>query len=258
MEIKMASLTENAIEEMEGFLMRIKSGGTDDPPHHLLGGEDNVVAVQLSSGEVTIETSQRITTRGDLAEYLSQFIEGPEDLSKLLDDKGTGAFLALAFFETICPRNPDGTWSITQIKNGKNKDISNYMPNFRDRGRFYRHLVMGPLAIFALHGHTGRIFLCQPAHKHPETMEQIAGRENIILNGNLIELADRLYWDQQNGAVKIGATNYKPIPDGGLRRFVGKGSFCEQYGTVYDFWNMSADEISDLLPEEFEAWLQDQ
>ncbi len=255
MEIKLASLTESATDEMKQFLMRIKSGGAEDPPYHLLEGEDNVVVVRLSVGEVTIETSQRITTRGDLAEYLSQFIEGPEDLSKLLDDKGTGAFLALAFFETVCPRNPDGTWRITQIEKGKNKDISRYIPNLSDRQRFYRHLVMGPLAIFALHGHIGRIFLCQPAQVHPDTMEQIASREEVMLNGNLIELADRLYWDEVKEDVKVGTTDNAPVPDGALRRFVGPGSFCEQYGTVYDFWNMSTDEISEILPDEFDAWL---
>lgn len=255
MEIKLASLTESAIDEMKGFLRRIKSGGTENPPYHLLEGEANVVDVQLSSGEVTIENNQKFTTRGDLAQYLSKLIGEPKDLSKLLDNERVGAFLALAFFETICRRKPDGTWRISQIKGEKYKDISRYIPNLTDRGRFYRHLVMGPLAIFALHGHTGRIFLCQPAYIHPETMEQIASREELILNPNVIELADRLYWDDVRQSVKVNAADNDPVQDGGLLRFVGPGSFCVQYGTVYDFWNMSADEISEILPDEFEAWL---
>ena len=257
MKIKLAALSEKAIEELEGFLMRIKSGGDEDAPYHLLEGKENVAVVQLSKGEVIIDTEHRIHTRGDLGEYLSGFIDTNDDLSKLLDSKGVGSFLALAFFEAICPRNRDGTWTITQIVNGKNKDISRYIPNLQDRRRFYRHLVMGPLAIFALHGRNGRIFLCQPVHRHPDTMEQIASREDIILNKSVIKLMDMLYWDEGNQNVKAGVTSYDPIPDGAIRRFVGPGSFCEQYGTVYDFWNMTPSEISNILPNEFREWLDD-
>ena len=101
MKIKLAALSEKAIEELEGFLMRIKSGGDEDAPYHLLEGKENVAVVQLSTGEVIIDTEHRIHTRGDLGEYLSGFIDTNDDLSKLLDSKGVGSFLALAFFEAI-------------------------------------------------------------------------------------------------------------------------------------------------------------
>jgi hypothetical protein len=64
-----------------------------------------------------------------------------------------------------------------------------------------------------------------------------------------------LYWDSLSGRVKERTVSYNPIPDGAMRRFVGPGSFTEQYGTVYDFWSMDANSLLALLPPEFDEWV---
>ena len=66
-----------------------------------------------------------------------------------------------------------------------------------------------------------------------------------------------MYWDDENEQVKPNVVSYDPVPDGAMRRFVGPGSFTEQYGVVYDFWSMTAQEIRDLLPTpEFDVWFE--
>ena len=57
---------------------------------------------------------------------------------------------------------------------------------------------------------------------------------------------------------KINENNvvsFDPLPDGALRRFVGPGSFTEQYGEVYDFWRMDLNSLVEILPKEFQRWL---
>jgi hypothetical protein len=241
------SLSESALSEFTDFLDSAKNGSTDEPPYHLLQGDDNVTPIQFSNGQLEVNMDVEISSRMDLGRYLSNLIPTREDLSKVLDDKGAGSFLAIVFFHRICTRNDDGIWNV--------KANDRYIPNLRQRTRFYRHLVQSPLSVYKLHGEMGRLYLCQPVSKHPDTMEQIASREELVLNPNIIELADRLYWDEEEQYVKETAANIDPLPDGALRRFVGPGSFCEQYGTVYDFWSMDANALTSLLPQEFNEWL---
>ena len=42
MKVKLSALTEQAFNDFDGFLTRIKSGSSEDPPFHLLEGEGNV------------------------------------------------------------------------------------------------------------------------------------------------------------------------------------------------------------------------
>ena len=249
MKFQLGSLSESALSKFVEYLDSSRNGGTDEPPYHLLEGDENVSPVLFSNGTVEVDREVEISTRMDLGRYLSGLITTDEDLSRVLDDRGAGAFLAILFFERICQRRRDGSWDV--------KANDRYIPNLKQRTRFYRHLVQSTLSVFKLHGDKGRLYLCQPAHIHPETMEQIASREELILNPNVIELADRLYWDDEGQSVKVNAADNAPVQDGGLLRFVGPGSFCEQFGAVYDFWSMSADEISHLLPRpEFDRWLE--
>ncbi len=248
MKYQLGSLSESALSKFVEYLDSSRNGATDEPPYYLLEGDENVTPILFSTGTVEVDGGVEISTRMDLGRYLSGLIATDEDLSKVLDDRGAGAFLAILFFERICNKKADGSWEV--LANDR------YIPNLRLRTRFYRHLVQSPLSIFKLHGEMGRLYLCQPAHIHPETMEQIASREDLILNPNVIELADRLYWDDEGQSVKVNAADNDPVQDGGLLRFVGPGSFTDQFGAVYDFWTMSADEISRLLPRpEFNRWL---
>jgi len=243
-----ASLTDSAIAEFSLFLDSIKQGSTEEPPYHLLDNE-NCTPIEFSCGDILVNRHVNISTRMDIGRYLSDLIPTSEDLSKILDDRGVGSFLGILYFDKICKRNEDGIWDV------KAKD--RYIPNLNLRTRFYRHLIQSPLSVYKLHGEMGRLYLCQPVFKHPDTMEQIASREELILNPNIIQLADKLYWDEENNSVKNNVVSYDPIPDGALRRFVGPGSFTEQYGEVYDFWRMDAEDILQLLPRpEFDSWLE--
>ena len=240
------SLTESAISEFEDFLQSARNGSVDDPPYYLLEGE-NIEEIEFSCGSIQVNRYVDVKTRMDLGRYLSDLIPTKHDLSLILDDRGIGSFLAIAFFEKICTRNDDDSWNV--------KASERYIPNLKLRTRFYRHLVQSPLSMYKLHGEMGRLYLCQPVFRHPDTMEQIASREELVLNPNIIELADKLYWDKEEEYVKKDTANIDPLPNGALRRFVGPGSFCEQYGEVYDFWSMDVNALTEILPREFYEWL---
>jgi hypothetical protein len=233
--------------EFSSFIDRIKAGSSEEPPYYLLEGTECATPLELRHGTVEIDGSKTIVTRMDLGRYIASFLRTPQDFALVIDDVGIGAFLSLLFFERICVKRDDGTWD------AKAKD--RYIPALYNRRKFYRHAVFSSLCVFNLHGEKGRLYLCQEAHIHPDTMEQIGSRESLILNSSVIELADMLYWDSLSGRVKERTVSYNPIPDGAMRRFVGPGSFTEQYGTVYDFWSMDANSLLALLPPEFDEWV---
>ena len=247
MKVILSSLNDSAIREFSEFIDRIKADSSEDPPYYLLEGDEYATPIEFGHGTVEIDGSRTIVTRMDLGRYIASFLRTPEDFASVIDDAGVGAFLSLLFFERICPKRDDGAWD------AKAKD--RYIPALYNRRRFYRHAVFSSLCVFNLHGEKGRLYLCQDAHIHPDTMEQIGSRENLILNSSVIELADMLYWDSSSGGVKERTVSYNPVPDGAMRRFVGPGSFTEQYGTVYDFWSMDTHALAELLPREFNEWL---
>ena len=50
MKVKLSALSEDALNEFDEFLTRIKSGSSEDPPFHLLKGVDNVQLYNLAPG----------------------------------------------------------------------------------------------------------------------------------------------------------------------------------------------------------------
>ena len=156
--VGLSEFTESALSEFRLFLDRIKSGSDEDVPTQYLEGEHNVSPIELSNGIPEIDTATEFKSRMDLGKYLSDKIETREDLSLVLDNRKAGAFLSLAFFESVCERRENGTW--------KAGAIDRFIPNLKNRQRFYRHNVFSPLAVFLpLHGQ--RKTVPMPGHPCP-------------------------------------------------------------------------------------------
>jgi len=247
MRVNLMKFNKKGWEQFKIFLDRARNGSTEDAPYHLLNDPNYSERLVLSKGEkVRINTHQNFLNRLDFADHLCSFLSNDEDLTKILDDTNSGSWLALAYFGQICKRKSDGTWGVGED--------ARYILDFQGRQKFYRHLICSIIAAYSLHRQKARLFLYTPPHKHSDTMEQVASREWVILNSELVEVLDTLYWDEGTSKPKVGAQSSGPVNDGALRRFVGRGSFTDQFRTTYDFWTMTAEQIMELLPSEFDSW----
>jgi len=244
--MKLASLNKIGIERFEAFLDQAK-GTTTPPPAEILTDNNCIDEVELQSGDVRLVDAPDNCSKKELVEAIAGCFPDTSDLSTISHMKGVGAFLALHYFDTICKKKKNGTWLV--------RERVKYVPELLDHRKFYRHLILGPLSLFHMHGVNADMFLGNPASEHPDIIEQTAGRVEVITSPSLIKVMAMLYWDKASGKVKETATNFDPVPDGALRRFVGPGSFTVQYGDVYDFADMEVDEILDILPDEFDSWL---
>jgi hypothetical protein len=83
-------------------------------------------------------------------------------------------------------------------------------------------------------------------------MEQIGGQQEAFGARSVVELADRLYFDTDTGRLKRGAQGKK---EGTPRRL---RTFLRQFRRTYDPPRMTADQLSECLPREFDRWKQRQ
>lgn len=244
--MKLAALNKAGIERFEAFLDQAK-GTTTPPPAEILTDNNYLDEVELLGGEVRLVDAPDNCTKKELVEVIAGRFSNRADLAAISQMKGVGAFLALHYFDTICKKKKNGTWLV--------RERAKYVPELFDHLKFYRHLILGPLSLFHMHGVNADMFLGNPASEHPDIIEQTASRVEVITSPSLIKVMAMLYWDTASGKVKETATSFDPVPDGALRRFVGPGSFTVQYGDVYDFADMTANQILGILPSEFDSWL---
>jgi hypothetical protein len=226
-------LTSSGIRQFERFLSRRRNGHREAVPTDLLEAEGYSETIDREVEVDQIEFDSRL----EMAKYLSKLFSGagPE-----LDvDQGLWSWLALYYFDQLCPSGKKPGEAYRYVLRG---DI-----NYR---HYYRNLINGPFRLYQMHGETARTMLAGPVDKHPDIAEQIASRPHIVTNCELIEVVDRLYWDPERGKHKAGVVN-GPDEKGTVHRMV---RVHDQLELTYDIKAMGADQIDDLLPDEFDVW----
>jgi hypothetical protein len=195
---------------------------------------------------VTIDKNKTFSTRMEMGEYLTNcFRDAGIDRENVIGNNALWTWLAYIWFDQICP-------VINETR--KIRETARYICSY-DYTDYYRHYVAASYDIYSLHGEdNSRLFLYLPVHIHNDFIEQIASRQYIISNTNLIEVAHRLYWDNSSGRPRRGALvkdKNSPNYPGCLRR---TRRIFEQLELTYDIYTMTPDEILNLLPEEFNSW----
>jgi len=247
--VNIKKFNQQGLDEFKSFLNRIKYEGSDEnPPFSLLSDPGYSEILPLSKQVNRIDIDEVFKDRYDLADRLvSSIFVTESDRTLLLDDTLAASWLSLAYFNQICERNNNGKYNCLAI--------NRYILDLEGRQKIYRHLIFSAVATFQLHKNNSKLFLKNKSlHVGGELMEQVATKEWVMLNQALVEVLHRLYWDESAETPKTNCQDHNPVPDGGLRRFVGKGGFADEYRYSYDFWTMTADQIFNLLPEEFNKW----
>ncbi len=192
---------------------------------------------------VEIDETKSFSTRMELAQYLSELFQRA-GLTKadVMREHGIWTWLAYMWFDMICP-----------VENGSRKvlESARYICS-TDHRDYYRHFIAAPYDLYETHGQEGsKLFLDCSHDGNKDIVEQLASRQYIIGNKQLVHLAHRLYWDGRRNGPKIGCTNRKK--PGNIRRFY---KVVGQLELTYDVHKMEPDKIAELLPREFGLWLE--
>lgn len=233
---KLKMFTEQGINAFKEYLIQLKT----NPSLQCPSLEDSVYC-DLYSSDVEIDSQKIFSSRMELAQYLTKiFNDAGIKKQEIINIPNIWSWLTYLWFDQICP----------QINNIRNVRRLEYYICEPHAFRYYRHYIAASYILYnTLDEKYVVIFLNRALNEHGEFIEQLASRQEIISQQNLIEVIYLLFWDELNCKSKKGVHNYKK--PGSLRRLP---KIFEQFQLTYDIFSMRSQEILNLLPKEFNGW----
>jgi len=197
---------------------------------------------QKFENNVMIDENRSFSDRLDLGEYLfSCFSNNSFSRKKVIGESNLWTWLAYIYFDQICP--------LDENKKRHIRETARYVCS-SDYRNYYRHYIASSYDIYSIHRkERSRLFLYTPLDIHNDFIEQIASRQYLISNKNIVEVANILYWNNDLKCPKKGSQSRNR--NGNLRRFV---KIIGQLELTYDVYSMTSEEIIELLPKEFDIW----
>lgn len=200
-------LNDAGIARLLEFLHGVKDDPTLAAPLEILTHP----STSTDLGEVCVEVEhQTFGSRFAAAKYLNETLDG-SGLIQIEQDRGLWAWLALFYYEELCPPGKKG-----QRKPGED---ARWVPESGRAFRYYRHLLAGPYRIYRAHRdhpEQAMIVLGGPLDRPGDLVEQLASRQELVTNGALLATASALYLDPANGMPKRGVVTTEKT--GGRRR----------------------------------------
>lgn len=230
-------LNEQGVMQFKAY---IAGGAVGPAPVHLLDGAETSEPLQHA---INIDVAS-FQDRYEFGKYLVERLQ-PLEKSGLSSDRFVWTWLALLWFDELCPLRADGTRDVKQ-------DHRYIFEN--DFRHYYRHLVRSPWYIVRQHGVDGRFLLLTgkegkyPLSVHGEILEQIGSRQHVFGSRKIVAAASRLYADAVTGRPKRGVAGRGP---GSAFRF---GTVLRQFDLTYEPEMMTPDALVQLFPAEFDHW----
>lgn len=233
---QMRRLNAAGVESFRRYLQQIREGAEFQPNPAILHVDDYSPRVVPA---ITIE-NRPFPRKLDAAEYLTALL-APLEAPSLFSDVGLWSWLALFYFDQLAPKDASGR--------RRPREDYHYIPSLGHGWSGDRHLLAGPCRIYQQHHLFSRLLLYPHVHEHGAFVYDLAFRREFMTNRGLIEAIDLLYWDAKRNRPKRGTTtSSRP---GNLRRLI---TVLQQLDFNYDLYGMTAAEILQLLPAEFDAW----
>jgi len=233
--VKLRYLNELGLIRFGEFLDSFSTPKPHDYPQEILVDADTSQGV-----EPQIEIERRsFQNRFEAAIYLNQCLS-PASITGIENVRGLWAWLALYFFDVLCPLDEDG--------HRKPGERARWIPAVGDFRKYYRHLLAGPYRIYRAHRDTperAMALLCTPLHQPGDIVEQLASRQELVTNVAVMQVATTLYIDTSTGQPKRGAAGRGP---GSARRLA---DILNQFDVTWDLYAMKFDDILRMLPREF-------
>ncbi|MDD9823574.1 MAG: hypothetical protein OXU43_00060 [Gammaproteobacteria bacterium] len=230
---------EDGIARLERFIQDLRDGKRLAPQKR----NDILTAPGLSAvarPEAPITVEQRAFPDSKQAmDYLYGKLSGGGGMRHIGKDKYLWSWLALFYFEQLCPPGGDGKRKVGQS--------ARWIPEFH-RNRQFFHLLLGPYLAYLHHRNDlgrARVLFCHRPDQSSPAVTEIGCRQELITCNAVVEAASRLYVGA-DGKFKRGAHGRS-----GLRRFV---QVIQQFARTWDLYSMPTAALLDMLPGEFDRF----
>lgn len=236
MTTRIRRLNDNGIKAAIDFVEQLREDGKLPIPMHILS--DSRYSEDI---DINIELENRsFATRYDMGRYLVELF-ADVNMQPLLGDRGFWTWIALFWFDQLCPADSRG--------NRKPSKPYNYVlsPNYNHQPR---HAIRTTWLLVDKHGEDAHFLLSKEPHERGELIEQLAARQYFISCRGIISAASQLYFDPERRTFKRGSTSRHR--KGNVRRLV---SYLQQLELTYDLHSVPGESIVNMLPREYEEFL---
>ena len=237
------SLNESGIAAFRAYLGQCREGSSNLVPTALLRQESTSIALPA---DLAIEL-RSFENRFDFGQYLVNVLEAA-DRRAISRQAGLWTWLALFYFDLLCPLRGDGTRKVLS-------DEAYILPARYDFRSYYRHLVRMPWLAASEHGEFSKVLLIPagttegaPLSTRGEIIEQMASRQAVLMNRRVIEAVYRIYFNKGTGRPSRGTAG----SGGGSPRRLAV--VLQQLDLTFDLAACAPETIVELLPSEFERW----
>jgi len=239
--VPLGALNDEGVDALRSHIKRMSEESDLKPVSEICSDSSLVEPV---SGDCVVDAAAHFGTKLEFAVYLRDVLS-PVDERDLKTRAGLWTWLACVYLHMLCDRRPDGSWST--------REMARYIMD-SDFQRYYRHGVAGPWMILeSAKGDTelAQLMLYGPVNHTNDFIGQLASRQEVLRNPAVLDAARLLYWDEETGRPKRGASARGQESAGTLRRFT---DLLQQLDLTYDLYALDGAAIVGLLPTEFDRW----
>lgn len=226
--------TPAGIKEFRSHLEECRKSPSSGPPPELL---TDLAFVEVCSPLIEIPIA-RFDTRGEAAAFLNSHLS-PLSAESLMHDAGLWSWLTLNFFDSVCP-----------LQNGMRivRNDYHYIYEPGNVRNFYRHLLFVAWRILHLSPVHNRVFMDVKMSTLDKLTTEVMKRLYLTRIPCMFEVLERLYWEDSKGRPRPGITRSE-IRAGDLTHRLPLR--IRQLEKTYDLMSLNADQLIELLGEEF-------
>lgn len=236
--MRLRRLNKRGVAHFQAYIDGLRKGKDEAPPSELLSSNDYSEDIPWL---IILDENRAFETRYAMGDYLTRALE-PCDLTLLSLDIGFWSWLALFYFDQLCPWE-DGPGR-------KVREDANYILSLNYLKRM-RHAVRTTYIFVNRFGEKVRFLFSAPMDVRGEIIEQISQRQELTNCDEVILAASILYNDPDKLTFKRGATTKNSA--GTVHRYI---KVLEQFSVTYDLYSVPSAELIELLPSEFERFLR--
>lgn len=233
--MKLRRFNDAGVEEFRTYLQSAREDGALSIPRQLLEDDSFTSVVRP---EIRVKAT-KLKIRSDAADYLQSLLEPIPD-HQVANDAHLWTWLTLYFFDDVCPQ-ADG------LRDVKNDYCYIFEP--KNPRNYYRHRLHIAWRIIKSEPIYNKLFLPVPLPSLDRVTEEVFKRLYLTRIPRVFEVLERLYFDKKRGRARSGIVSPQNVKAGDLlHRFPIR---IQQLERTYDLVSLSADQLIDLLGDEF-------
>lgn len=242
--MQLRMLTAEGVKAFSDYLQALREGRQNEKrPSSDLNNLSKPIDMQCPA---RVDPEKVFLTRYEIGQYLNEEVFAhcsAKDREYLEGQPSLWAWLALLWFDQLCPTNQEGELRPRADALYIPEEARETTSQRRNSETWGRHLIRTSYLLVSKYGEKVDFLLSSPPNKHSDLIEQLMGRADLLACQPVIEALRLLYRDPDTGKSKKGAASKG---GGAVRRFA---KLINQLSLNYDLYSLDSIKLIELLPD---------